>query len=124
MGYVVAKQVHVLAAVISITLFVLRGIWMMAQSPLLHRRWVKIVPHVNDTVLLAAAVYLAATSWGWQDWIGAKIAALVAYILLGTVALRRGRTLPIRTGAWLAALVVVAYIVVVAYTKRPWPFAG
>jgi uncharacterized membrane protein SirB2 len=124
MGYAVAKHVHVLAAVISIALFMLRGVWMMAQSPLLHRRWVRIVPHVNDTVLLAAAIYLAATMWGWQEWIGAKIAALIVYVVLGTVALRRGRTRRIRTAAWLAALMVVGYIVAVAYTKRPWPFAG
>jgi uncharacterized membrane protein SirB2 len=123
MGYVIAKHVHVAAVVVTVALFVLRGLWMIAGSPQLERRWVRVVPHVNDTVLLVAAIYLAATAWGWQAWIGAKVAALLAYIALGTIALKRGPTRPIRIAAWWTALVLLAYIVAVAFAKRPWPFA-
>jgi uncharacterized membrane protein SirB2 len=123
MGYVLAKHVHVAAVVVTVTLFVLRGLWMIAGSPQLERRWVRVVPHVNDTVLLVAAIYLAATAWGWQAWIGAKVAALLAYIALGTIALKRGPTRPIRIASWWAALALLAYIVAVAFAKRPWPFA-
>jgi uncharacterized membrane protein SirB2 len=123
MGYVLAKHVHVAAVVVTVTLFVLRGLWMIAGSPQLERRWVRVVPHVNDTVLLVAAIYLAATAWGWQAWIGAKVAALLAYIALGTIALKRGPTRPIRIAAWWTALALLAYIVAVAFAKRPWPFA-
>lgn len=123
MGYAVAKDLHVAAVVVTVALFALRGLWMIAGSPLLQRRWVRVLPHVNDTVLLLAALYLAVTVWGWQDWIAAKIAALLAYIVLGTIALKRGRTRPIRIAAWLGALTMLGYIVAVAYAKRPWPFA-
>jgi uncharacterized membrane protein SirB2 len=121
-AYLLAKQIHQAAAAVTLALFVLRGAWMLLDSPHLQRRWVKIVPHVNDTVLLAAALYLA-FAIGLQAWIAAKVAALVAYIVLGRVALKRGRTKGSRAAAFAAALVVFGYIVAVAFTKRPLPFA-
>jgi uncharacterized membrane protein SirB2 len=102
-------------------LFVLRGVWMLQRSPKLQRGWVKVVPHVNDTVLLLAAVYMI---WvlGMQTWIMAKIGGLLLYIVLGTVALKRGRTPRARAAAFAAALSVFAYLVAVALTKRAVPF--
>jgi uncharacterized membrane protein SirB2 len=58
-------------------------------------------------------------------WLGAKVAALVLYIVAGTVALKRGRTPRARATAFAAALAVYAYIVSVALTKQPLgPLAG
>lgn len=113
------KTVHVLAVAVSFALFSLRGVWMMLDSELLNRRWVRVLPHVNDTVLLAAGVWLAlelrlspAT-----PWLAAKLIALVVYIGLGTIALRPGRTKRLRVGAWIAALLVFGYIAAVAVTR-------
>ncbi len=58
-----------------------------------------------------------------HDWLKAKLVALLAYILLGSIALRRGRSLVIRAGALVAALVTLSYIVAVALTRNPWPLA-
>ena len=107
--------------VVTLGLFLLRGAWMLAGSPQLRRRWVRIVPHVNDTILLAAAIYMA-TVIGMQSWIAAKIAGLLLYIVLGSVALRRGPSRIIRAGAFVAALLVFAYIVAVALTKQVMPW--
>jgi uncharacterized membrane protein SirB2 len=123
MGYALAKQVHLATIVLSWLLFFVRGVWMIADSPRLAARWVRVVPHVNDTVLLLAAIYLA-TFYGLQPWIVAKIVALVAYILIGTVALRRGPTKAVRIAAWLAAQAVFVYIVAVAVTKHPLPLGA
>ena len=123
MGYALAKQVHLATIVLSWLLFFVRGVWMIADSPRLAARWVRVLPHVNDTVLLLAAIYLA-TFYGLQPWIVAKIVALVAYILIGTVALRRGPTKPVRIAAWLAAQAVFVYIVAVAVTKHPLPLGA
>lgn len=122
MAYVAVKYVHVAAVAISFALFFLRGVWMMRGSPLLARRWVRIVPHVNDTVLLAAGVWLAVLlrqAPGESAWLTAKLVGLVLYIALGMLALRFLRSRRRRVGAWIAALAVFCYIVAVAFTKSP-----
>jgi|307.fasta_scaffold469455_2 uncharacterized membrane protein SirB2 len=122
MVYLTVKFIHVAAVVVSWALFALRGLWMITESPKLKLRWVRIVPHVNDTILLAAALYLA-TFFGLQPWIIAKIVALVAYVVIGAVAITRGPSKPIRVIAWLAAQAVFLYIVLVAVYKDPLPIA-
>jgi uncharacterized membrane protein SirB2 len=122
MVYAAVKQLHLAAVALSWTLFFLRGVWMIADSPRLKARWVRVVPHVNDTILLVAGVYLA-TFVGLQPWILAKLAALVAYILIGMVAITRGPTKPVRIAAWIAAQCVFLYIVAVALRKNPLPFS-
>jgi uncharacterized membrane protein SirB2 len=124
MTYVVVKYVHLAAVALSFSLFFLRGLWMMLDSPLLKRRWVRIVPHVNDTVLLAAGIWLAVLlrlSPGESTWLAAKLIALPLYIGLGMLALRFLRGKGRRIAAWLAALAVFGYMVAVAVSHNPWP---
>jgi uncharacterized membrane protein SirB2 len=125
MDFAALKAIHIATVAISYALFFVRGIWMLTGSPLLERRWVRVVPHVNDTVLLAAAIWMAVILGqypGTQGWLTAKVAGLVAYIGLGMVALRRGRTRRVRLASWIAAQLVFAYIVAVAFTHDPLPF--
>jgi uncharacterized membrane protein SirB2 len=125
MDYQTVKHFHMGCAFLSGALFLLRGGWMLAGSARLQQRWVRIAPHVVDTLLLASAITLAAWSNqypGAQPWLTAKLAALAGYIVLGTVALKRGRTKGQRQAAFIGALALFAYIVAVAVTKRPWPF--
>lgn len=125
--YFAIKHIHVAAVTLSFALFLLRGFWMFSDSGMLHRRWVRIVPHINDTVLLAAGVWLAILLRqvpSVSGWLAAKLIALVIYIGLGTVALKRGRTKTQRTTAWIAALAVFAYIVAVAQAKNPMPWTN
>lgn len=125
MDYNALKAVHVGAVGVSLCLFLLRGAWMLAGSPLLQRHWVRVVPHVVDTVLLVSAIWLAIElrQAPFRDgWLTAKILGLLLYVVLGSVALKHGRTKVARTGAFAAALAVFAYIVAVARTKDavPW----
>lgn len=122
-GYALLKTVHVASAALSISLFALRGGWMVLDSRWLYWRPVRIVPHVVDTVLLASAIGLVIMLGQYpfaQPWLTAKVCALVVYIALGTVALKRGRTKGIRVVALLAALLVFVYIVSVAVTRSPY----
>lgn len=97
---------------------------MLRDSPLMQQRWVKIVPHLVDSLLFASAITLA-----WQlgisplehPWLASKIGALLLYIGIGTIALKRGKTKRIRLIAWLTAQVVFLYIVSVAVTHDPLP---
>ena len=76
MTYTALKHLHALTVVITLALFLLRGFWMLIDSPRLQARWLKIVPHTNDTLLLAAAIVMLAVA-GLnpleQPWLLAKI---------------------------------------------------
>lgn len=120
--YTGIKHIHLLCVALSGLGFFLRGLLMLADSSWLSRRWVKVVPHVNDTLLLLAALLLAALSGQYpfvNGWLTAKLLGLLAYIGLGVVALRPGRPKALRGAAWLAALAVFGWIVSVALTRQP-----
>ena len=125
MGYSLLKQLHLTTIAVTLALFVLRGIWMMTAPARLQSRWVRILPHVNDTLLLASGIALAVRLQQYpfvQSWLTAKFFALILYIVLGTYALKRGQTQRQRIAAWIAALLVFAYMVAVALTHSPAPF--
>ncbi|MEE8208446.1 MAG: SirB2 family protein [Nitrosomonadaceae bacterium] len=122
MSYAALKIIHVISVIFSYLLFMLRGIWMMQNSSILQRRWVKILPHVIDTVLLASAVTLVTMIQqypGMSTWLSTKIGGLLLYIILGMMALRFGKSRKIKIISWIAAQIVFFYIVLVALTKNP-----
>lgn len=122
MDYLLLKNLHVGCVIASGCGFVLRGIWMLFDSPRLNQRSVKIFPHVVDTGLLGSAIALATISGQYpvaQGWLSAKVIGLVLYILCGTMALKRGRTKTIRGVFFVVALVIFAYIVSVALHRSP-----
>ena len=124
-AYFALTYLHVATVILSIAGFIVRGIWMMFSSPLLQKRWVKIAPHINDTILLVSAIALVmmtAQYPGPLAWINAKIVALVVYIALGFVALKPSRPMNVRIIAWCLAIIIYAYIVLVALTKNAFPF--
>ena len=123
--YLAVKHLHVACVVISGLGFFLRGLWMLNESPLQQRRWARILPHINDTLLLAAAITLCLLSGQYplaQGWLTAKLFGLVGYIILGAIALRRGRSKTVRMASGLAAMAVFGYIVAVALTKDALPW--
>jgi uncharacterized membrane protein SirB2 len=88
---------------------------------------VRVVPHLNDTLLLAAAIWMTVVIHqypGTHAWLTAKVAGLLVYIALGMVALKRGKTRRVRIAAWVAAQAVFFYIVAVALTRSVWPLSG
>ncbi|MBP8215192.1 MAG: SirB2 family protein [Propionivibrio sp.] len=122
MDYLFLKYVHVSCVILSGCGFVLRGVWMLADSPLLRQRWVKVFPHVVDTALLASAIALAIISSQYplaQSWLTAKVIGLIAYILCGAIALKRGKTKTVRAVFFVVALLIFAYIVLVALNRSP-----
>ena len=125
MTYSLLKHLHLTTITLSLALFILRGAWMMATSPMLQARWVRIVPHIIDTLLLASGIGLAVLIQQYplvHGWLTAKFFALILYIVLGTVALKRGKTRTQRIVAWLAALGVFGYMIAVALAHDPLPF--
>ena len=114
------KTIHVACVFLSFSGFFIRGIWMIQGSANLKLRWVKITPHIVDTLLLVSAIVLAvqmSISPLEHSWLMAKIIALLVYIGIGSVALREGRSKQVRVSAWLLGLAIFMYIVSVALTK-------
>jgi uncharacterized membrane protein SirB2 len=120
--YLVLRQIHAAFAVATLLMFFGRGALLMAGHPLPRiLRW---LPHLNDTLLLAAAITLAIWSGQYpfqQSWLTAKVVALVCYILLGKQALRPGLTWQKRLPWFCAALLAIVYIFAVALTRSPLP---
>jgi len=120
--YALLKATHVVCVAASGAFFAVRGWWMLRAPHRLARRWVRVLPHAVDTMLLASAIALAIAIRnypGTHAWLTAKVAGLVAYVVLGSVALRHGRTRGVRGAAFAAALVAYAYVVSVALTRSP-----
>jgi uncharacterized membrane protein SirB2 len=116
------KLIHMSAALASGALFFIRGLalnlggqWAMA-APLRY------LTYTIDTVLLTAAVTLAATVHQYplvHHWLTVKVMLLIVYIVLGTFALKRGNSAGARWATWVAALVVYGFIISVARAHHP-----
>lgn len=122
MIYLSLKYLHVSCVVLSGFGFFLRGCWMLVASPQLQQRWVKIAPHLIDTVLLGSAIGMAIMSAQYPfavDWLTAKFFGLLVYIGCGMVALKRGQTKPLRAIFFVLALLAYGYIISVALTRNP-----
>lgn len=120
--YVALHHTHVTAVCLSLGLFTLRGLWMLAGSPRVHAPWTRWLPPLIDSVLLASAIGLTLVLGQYpfvDGWLSAKVLALFAYVGLGIIALRRGRTRAIRAAAFAAALTTAAYIVGAALQHSP-----
>jgi len=107
-------------AFISISLFLIRGIWVFRGSSMMSKKWVKILPHVNDTILLVTATLLAISlqQYPFVDaWLTAKFTALIVYIVFGMFALKRAKEMKNKVVFFILALLTFSYIVGVALTR-------
>ena len=121
MNYLLIKHLHVTAAGLSILFFVIRAYWSVSENTLLQHKAVKITPHVIDTVLLVCAILLSIMMGpaAAQPWVLTKIVLLIAYIGVGTIAIKRGRTPRSRAIAAVIAIAIFIYIVGVALKHHP-----
>jgi uncharacterized membrane protein SirB2 len=120
MEYSILRAVHISCAGIGVSLFAARGAMQMSGIDWRRWRWLRVAPHVNDTLLLAAAIAMAVMSAQYplvQPWLTAKVLALCCYVLLGRIALRPGASQLRSRVAFVAALTSVGYIVSVAVTR-------
>ncbi len=122
MSYLLVKSLHTITAIATLAGFILRGYWMLRRSPNLQHRFTRIAPHVVDTVFLVsgiAMILMLGLKPLAEPWLLAKFAGLIVYILLGTIAIKRGPTMQMRVVAFASALAVFAYVIGVAVAKSP-----
>ncbi|MGP3591711.1 invasion regulator SirB2 [Vagococcus sp. WN89Y] len=117
---------HLASVVLTISLFVLRYWWRWFGDPRLQARWVRVVPHIVDSVLLFSGAglmwvtgYFPFTVKG--AWLTEKLFGVIIYIVLGFIALGRHRPRSQQTGfvAFMLGLVVLYIIIKLAATKVP-----
>lgn len=116
------KYVHVLMVMLSGALFALRG-----AGVLLGGRWPMALPlrwgsyAIDTTLLTAAAMMLTVLPAGMfaNGWLAMKIALLVVYIVLGTLALKRARSRRARAVFYVAALLTYGWMISIARAHHP-----
>ena len=123
--YLLLKHLHVSCVLLSGLGFALRGYWKFHRPAQLQRRWVKVVPHLVDTLLLGSALALVWLTGQYPfvlPWLTAKVLMLLAYIVLGSLALKRASRAPVQLLCFALALLAFAYMVSVALTRQvlPW----
>ena len=119
------KHFHMLLAVLSISLFTVRFFWLLKESDMLSKKWVKITPHVIDTLLLAIGVTMAvklAINPLEYMWLGEKIIAIFAYIFTGYYTLKLARNRMMQIMGYLGALGWFVLIFRIAQTKQTFFF--
>jgi uncharacterized membrane protein SirB2 len=115
------KTLHFSLAFLTVAGFVIRAGWAYSAPQMLQQKWVRIAPHVIDSLLLILGVVLAFSlpDGPMQGWLGAKLIALLAYIGFGVMTLR-GSGMTRHLGV-VGALVSVGYIFMVAFSRQVWP---
>lgn len=122
--YLAFKHLHMTLAILSLIFFITRWVWSLRASALINRKWVKVTPHIIDTLLLLLGISLLVQIQvlPWQvSWLSAKLVALVFYIGLGVMALKSvdART-KLATGV--LAIGSFAFMLGCAITKSPMPW--
>ena len=116
------RLVHIACVVASGSLFLLRGLLLQAGSPLGNQALLRYTSYAIDTLLLGAAIALMVMLQVWpgvQAWLTVKLLLVLVYIVLGSLALRRGRTPGVRRACFVAALALFLFIVSVARLHDP-----
>lgn len=122
MSYLALKHLHMASVALSLGFFLLRGIGMLFDASWIAQRWARVSSQLVDTLLLGSAIALTITigQYPFVDaWLTAKLLALVLYIVLGSLALKRAREKYLRAICLLLALLCASYIVSVAVYKYP-----
>ena len=119
-SYIILKHLHMTTAYLTITLFALRLLLDAVGRPCWRQTPLRFIPHINDTILLVAAialVFVAGYASAMPGWLITKIVLLFGYIIAGVFALKTTVGKPARIVAAVLALVQVTAIFHLAMAK-------
>ena len=120
--YLQLRHAHITFAILSVAIFTVRGLLMLASSRHVNSPWLKYTSYTIDTLLLTAALMLTTVihQYPFQaGWLTMKVALLVVYVVLGSIALKRGRTRTTRVVALVAAWLTIGFLFTVARAHHP-----
>ncbi len=116
-----------MVAFISVALFTFRFALTLAGSAQLSKKWLKVTPHVIDTLLLLLGVIMMmklALNPFEQLWLGEKLLGVLAYIFTGYYTLKLARNKMMQVFGYLGSIGWVLLVVRLAMTKQPLFFVG
>ena len=123
--YTQIKAFHVFVALLSGSLFALRGGFSLAGARWPNAAVVRYSSYAIDTALLTAALMLATILPGAMfanGWLTVKVTLVVLYVVLGVFAMRRAKTKRMRVASYVAALLVFVSIYAIARAHDPLGF--
>jgi len=123
--YPQVRLAHIGLVLISGFLFAARGAGVLVGAPWSMAPAVRRLSYAIDTALLGAALwllYILDLNPFAVPWLSTKIALLLAYIVLGTLALKRARTMRVRLLCFVAALLCFGFMLTVARAHQPLGF--
>ncbi len=121
-NYLLIKHLHVLTAVLSISLFTLRFLFLMYNSKWLQKRWLKFLPHINDSLLLTLAILMCISIQQAPlitPWLTEKVAAVILYIFAGMFALNWSKGRRHQIIWFIIAIFMFGYTANIAINKAP-----
>ena len=119
--YPVIKHLHLTLVAVSVLFFIVRFVLHLRQSPVMEKKVIKIAPHVIDTFLLLSGLTLCFVIKQYpviDPWLTEKLGAVVAYIILGVIALKANRNKLFKVFAALGAVAWVVYAAKLAMFKQ------
>ena len=124
MTYLNLKYLHMALVLLSVLLFNGRFLLRMSKPQDTLPKWLKILPHVNDTLLLGSGLALVWLS-GWVPfgnalWLGWKLVLLVVYVGLGHKAMKANPQFQ----AWLWWVLAIACVSTMAALAMHKPLLG
>jgi uncharacterized membrane protein SirB2 len=117
--YMQLRTAHIGLALLSVAIFIVRGGLVLTDSPARDTPWLKYPSYCIDTLMLTTVIRQYPFTTGWLT---SKVVLLVVYVLLGSIALKRGRTRSVRAVAFVAALLTVGFLFTVARAHHPLGF--
>jgi uncharacterized membrane protein SirB2 len=120
--YLIIKSIHITAVSLSLVLFFIRGMMMLLKNPLYRHKLFKVIPPIVDTFLLATGVTLMIMLQQYpteQSWLAVKLSALIAYIVLGVIALNRVNNYKAQVLSFILAVLLILFMVTVARSHNP-----
>ena len=122
MNYPFVKFIHVFFAAAIFAGYVLRLVWMISDNPRPPQGWIRAIPWVADSILLATGIWMLfkiAHLPGVEVWMIGKILLVIVFGCLTVVTLYFIKSQPLRVLTWIGALVIYLQMVVISIIKDP-----
>jgi uncharacterized membrane protein SirB2 len=123
--YLIIKQLHIMTAAVSILLFLIRFYLLMSTAGKRRPGWLRILPHLNDTLLLTLAILLCFSIQQAPiitPWLSEKVSAVILYIFSGMFALKWAKSRSGQVVWFIISCAMFAYTANIAMNKNPLIF--